>query len=115
MRTKVRSTLKRLVLDVRVDNTELKDAETYDVACVRIRICDENGNVAPFFSTPLPLTVEGPLEIIGPKSAQIFGGMGGTYVKTTGKAGKAKLTISLPEGWEHLGNVQEKVEFTIKA
>ena len=115
VRTKVRSTLKRLVLDVRVDNTELKDAETYDVACVRIRICDENGNVAPFFSTPLPLTVEGPLEIIGPKSAQIFGGMGGTYVKTTGKAGKAALTISLPEGWEHLGNVQEKVEFTIKA
>ncbi len=110
--TRTRSTLKRLLLDVRVDNTDLKDAETYDVASVRIRVCDENGNVAPFFMTPLPLTVEGPLEIIGPKSAQIHGGMGGAYVKTTGKAGKATLTISFPEGFTE--TKQEKVEFTIR-
>ena len=81
---------------------------------VRIRVCDEYGNVAPYFATQLPLTVEGPLEIIGPKAAQMAGGMGGTYLKTTGQAGKAKLTISLPEGWGFLEKTQETVEFTVR-
>ena len=114
VRTRVKSTAGHLILDVRVDNTELRDAETYDVASVRIRVCDEYGNVAQYFATQLPLTVEGPLEIIGPKAAQMAGGMGGTYLKTTGQAGKAKLTISLPEGWGFLEKTQETVEFTVR-
>ena len=40
---------------------------------------------------PITLTADGPVEIIGPSIVGMSGGMGGTYVKTTGKKGQAKL------------------------
>ena len=113
VRTKIKATTGYLTLDVRVDHTELKEAETYDVASVRIRVCDEYGNVQPFFNTPLPLSAEGAIEIIGPKQAQIAGGMGGTYVKTTGSTGEGRLTISLPEGYSFQEKWNETVVFSV--
>ncbi|MBR5421704.1 MAG: glycoside hydrolase family 2 protein [Lachnospiraceae bacterium] len=113
--TRIRSAFTQLTLDVRVDHTDLTDAETYDVSCIRIRVCDEYGNVVPYFQTPLPLLAEGPIRIIGPQAAYIAGGMGGTYVKTIGEAGEASLTISLPESWEYPPKTQEIIHFTIQA
>ncbi|MCR5251606.1 MAG: glycoside hydrolase family 2 protein [Lachnospiraceae bacterium] len=112
--TRVRSTSSRLSLDVRVDHTELVEEATYDVAAVRLRVCDEYGNVAPYFQTPLPLQASGPIRIIGPQAAFMAGGMGGTYIKTTGEAGEASLCVSLPEGWDFQGKTQEVVRFTIR-
>jgi beta-galactosidase len=40
------------------------------------------------------LAVEGPIELIGPRLLQLRGGCGGTYVKTTGRAGEASLTLT---------------------
>jgi beta-galactosidase len=39
---------------------------------------------------------EGPLEIIGPKTTALHGGMGGTYVKTMEKHGSGRVIISSP-------------------
>lgn len=61
---------------------------------MRITATDEYGNTLSFFNDPICLSVEGPVELIGPDIVSLFGGMGGTYIKTTGKTGKAKLTIS---------------------
>ena len=114
VRTVIKSTVGRLTLDVRTDHTLLTEGDTYDVAAVRIRVCDEHGNVVPFFNTPVSLKAEGPIEIIGPADAQIAGGMGGTYVKTAGKAGTAKLTVSLPECYAYEKGASETVEFEVR-
>ena len=78
----------------------LKEIESYDVACVRIHAVDENGNILYYYNDPVLLKLEGDAELIGPKVIGLSGGMGGTYVKSIGKAGKATLTVCDANGTE---------------
>ena len=48
----------------------------------------------PYANEPLLLETKGAVELIGPKMISLMGGMGGCYVKTTGKVGTGKLIIS---------------------
>ena len=91
-----------------VSHTEMTEGATYDMAAVRLALVDQNGNVLPFAQEPVALVAEGDIEIVGPKTAMLRGGLGGTYVKTTGKTGKAALTLSV-EGAEPV-----RIEFTVK-
>ncbi|MBQ1438970.1 MAG: glycoside hydrolase family 2 protein, partial [Solobacterium sp.] len=84
---------KKLHLEVKVSKTELAEGETYDMAAVRIRILDENGNSAPYAQYPLAFETTGPIEIAGPSAAVLEGGMSGLYIRTTGETGQAELTI----------------------
>ena len=86
--------MKKVYIKADVDHTELSEKNTYDVAAVRITATDEYGNTLSFFNDPICLSVEGPVELIGPDIVCLSGGMGGTYIRTTGKTGKAELTIS---------------------
>jgi beta-galactosidase len=95
-------------LSVTVDHNELVEDTSYDVAAVRILDKDENGNVLPFSNDPLCLSTIGPIEIIGPSIISLQGGMSGTYVRTTGKKGDAKLIITPQQGESKI------VEFKIK-
>ena len=61
---------------------------------MRIRLLDEYDNVACFAQAPVGLSVEGPVELIGPAVATAEGGMCGTYVRTTGEKGEARLRIT---------------------
>ncbi|MBR5421163.1 MAG: glycoside hydrolase family 2 protein [Lachnospiraceae bacterium] len=99
-----KTTTGRLCLNVRVDHSELCEGDTYDVATLRVRVCDEYGNVQPFFNTPLDAELSGPIEFIGPKRVQIAGGMGGAYVRTLGSEGEASIRLSLPE--EYAGEAE---------
>ena len=81
-------------LETEVSNTTLKEENTYDVAAVRITDIDNNGLVLPYSNESVSLSTVGPIEVIGPNIISLQGGMGGTYVKTTGKAGDAKLIIT---------------------
>jgi len=83
----------RLHLEVTASHVALREKDTYDMAAVRIRILDENGNTAPYAQLPVEFTLEGEAELVGPRIATAEGGMTGTYLKTTGKSGEAKLTI----------------------
>lgn len=76
-----------------IDHSNLKETNSYDVAAVRLMAVDENENVLHFFNDPVELLAEGPIEIIGPKTISLQGGMGGTYIKTIGESGKASITI----------------------
>ncbi|MBR2949235.1 MAG: glycoside hydrolase family 2 protein [Lachnospiraceae bacterium] len=80
-------------LDVKVSHTVLQEQNTYDTAAVRVRAVDESGAVLPFYQEPLFLETEGPIRIIGSSYLQLRGGMGGTYVKTTGEKGRAVLRM----------------------
>ncbi|MBR0374289.1 MAG: glycoside hydrolase family 2 protein [Mogibacterium sp.] len=94
-------------LDLRVSSHALTEGKSYDVAAVRIRLLDENGTLLNYANDPIAMRVKGPLEIIGPPVISLNGGMGGTYVRTTGEAGEAKLLLVLP------GSPREEITFTI--
>jgi beta-galactosidase len=83
----------RVVLRAEADRTALCDGRTYDVAAVRIRAEDEHGNVLPYFNEPVFCEVDGPVQLIGPAAFALQGGMGGTYLKTTGQSGPATLRL----------------------
>ena len=55
------------------------------------RAIDQNGNLLPYCGEAVCLSVEGPLKILGPSVVPLRGGMAGTYLATTGEAGRAGL------------------------
>ncbi len=94
---------------VEADHTELTEDNTYDVSCVRIRAVDENGNILNYYNDSIILGIEGDAEIIGPKVIALSGGMGGTYIRTIGKEGKAKFSVRDAANTESVS-----IEFKIK-
>lgn len=94
-------------LDVKADRYELQEKTTYDVAALRITARDENNNILSFFGEPVSIKTEGPIELIGPEIISLKGGMGGTYIKTTGKSGRAAVYITSAQ------TAEVKTEFEI--
>ena len=91
-----KSAMSKMSLEAQVSHTDLHEGNSYDVAAVRIRAVDENGNLLPYSNDAIKVTAEGPVEFIGPDIFALRGGMAGFYVKTTGKKGAAKVKISCP-------------------
>ena len=104
-----RAPASRLSLEVRASASELQEGDAYDMAAIRIRVLDEYRNLASYAQLPVSFTVEGDtVQIVGPHIATLEGGMGGTYIRTTGKTGKSTL---------HIGTSQcdtVSVEFIVK-
>lgn len=113
VKTVTKTSFKKLHMEIKCSSCKLFEKDTYDVAAVRIAICDEYGNVQPFFCDSLPLEIGGAGEIIGPAKARISGGFGGTYIRSTSK-GKIILKISCPEGYEDIFEDKIKIlEFEV--
>ena len=100
VKTVQKEPMQQVKLSVQVDHTALIEGDTYDVASIRIRAEDEKGNVLPFLSEPVFLKTEGPICCIGPEVVPFMGGMTGTYIKTTGEEGEAKLHIRTAQAEE---------------
>jgi beta-galactosidase len=83
----------KLHLEVSVSGTELEEGFTYDMSAVRVRICDEYGNTAWYAQLPVRYELEGAAELVGPDICTAEGGMCGTYIRTNGQSGTAKLTV----------------------
>jgi len=98
----------KLHLEVTPSHTTLSEGDTYDMAAVRIRVLDAFGNVASYAQLPLRLKLEGAAELVGPDVVVAEGGMTGTYIRTIGQSGPAKLTVSA-DGLEAV-----TVEFEVK-
>ena len=62
-----------------------------------------------YFNDSLILETEGGAKIIGPKVISLSGGMGGTYIKTIQKEGKAKLIVK-----DAYGKTKGEVSFDIE-
>ena len=103
----VRSPMTAMSLAAEADRIELFEGKSYDAAAIRIRAVDENGNTLPFAGDPVLLETEGVIELIGPSVVPLQGGMTGTYVKTTGKAGTGILRIRLA------GGSAQEIRFTV--
>lgn len=89
---------KKLHAEVTASSNELREGDTYDMAAVRIRITDDNGNTASYAQLPVHFEVSGGIDLIGPEYVTAEGGMCGTYVRTKGRqeAGSASLRITVP-------------------
>ena len=107
VKTVIRKPVTKVDLDIEVSHTELLESTTYDVAGIRIKAVDELGNALPYYQEAIQLTVEGPIKLIGPSLISLKGGMSGTYVKTLGDAGKAKLIIEC-------NDIKRVIEFNIR-
>ena len=97
-----------LRLDVQPCSTTLQEGASYDMAAVRIRITDGNGNTVSYAQLPVQLQLEGAAQLVGPGVVTAEGGMCGTYLRTTGETGAAKLTVSAH------GLKPVTVEFTVE-
>ncbi len=98
----------KLHLQATPSRTVLAEGDTYDMAAVRIQVRNEYGNVEPYAQLPIRLKLEGAAELVGPDVVVAEGGMCGTYIRTVGQTGTAKLTISA-DGLEPV-----TVEFEVK-
>ena len=110
VKTVVKSAMTESKLNVDVSSNELVEDATYDVVAIRIKVTDENGNVLPFYNKPAVIETSGPVEILGPALADINGGMGGVYIRSTGVSGKATVKITLPDQ-----NLSSVVELDVRA
>ena len=80
-------------LEVKTSKTTLYEGDRYDMAAVRIRILDEQDNLAVYAQLPVSLYAEGEITLVGPSVVTAEGGMCGCYVKTTGRTGQGALHI----------------------
>ncbi len=97
--------MKKAILEVKADHTNLVENHTYDVALVQIKMVSEYGNVLHYSHEPVFLETKGPIELIGPNCITLQGGMFGTYVKSKG-TGAAELCIRDMRGNEEVIHFQ---------
>lgn len=98
----------RLHLEATVSHTALTEGNSYDMAAVRVRILDENGNLAPYAQLPVTFCLTGDAELAGSGLVTAEGGMCGAYVRTVGKTGNAALTV-------HTEQTEDvRIDFTIE-
>ena len=98
VKTVIREPVQSVRLECTVHNPILTDGPTWDCAAVSLRAIDQNGNLLPYCSEAVQLSVEGPVEILGPSVVPLRGGMAGTYLATTGEAGRAVLHCKMEGG-----------------
>ena len=98
----------KLHLDVTVSKTSLIEADTYDMARVRVRVVDEYGNLTPYYQLPVRFTASGSMEVRGLDNAALEGGCSGCYIATKGQEGKGYLQIHA-EGLEPV-NIEFETE-----
>ena len=91
VKTVIKEPVQSVRLECVVHNPILTDGPTWDCAAVSLRAIDQNGNLLPYCGEAVQLSVEGPLTILGPSIVPLRGGMAGTYLATTGEAGRAVL------------------------
>ncbi len=97
VKTVTKSVMTELKIDLDLSSHELHEDSTYDVIAARIRITDEYGNTMPFYNRPVKIEVSGPVELIGSDLADINGGMGGFYIRSTGEKGESEITVSMTD------------------
>ncbi|MBP5091906.1 MAG: glycoside hydrolase family 2 protein [Bacilli bacterium] len=85
-------------LDLSTAHGHLKNADTYDVARVKIEFKDEYGTRMPYAFNVLTFETTGPIEVIGPKSIALQGGSASVYVRSLPTAKETVGTLKVKAG-----------------
>ena len=80
-------------LDVLCSHTCLVERDSYDMALLRIHAVDAQGLLLPYYNEPVRIKVSGPIALVGPDTISLKGGCFGTFVRTLGGKGNAKVTL----------------------
>ncbi len=91
----VQTPVEKVSLSAKVLNPVLTDGPTWDCACVQLKAIDQTGALLHYYDEPVCLTVTGPAKLIGPTIVPMRGGLAGTYVASTGKAGSVTLRCEM--------------------
>lgn len=108
-----RTAVNSLSLSVKPDSDTLVEKATYDVTRVELRALDQNGNQVPYANNAVTVTVDGPAKIIGPDKFALIGGDRAFWIRTAGKSGEIKVTVSAQDIGEQtliLNAVKESAE-----
>jgi len=89
---KVGSSHKHL-LQVVADDLVIRETDTYQTTRVIVKHVNENGNIMDYSSEIISISIDGPLELIGPSNMALLGGSSGFFVKTKQQKGNAKISI----------------------
>ena len=113
-RTVTVSPVEQIHLEGICDTDVLVDGDTWDMATVRLRAVDQNGNLVPYAHDVLRFEAEGCVELEGPALVALEGGMSGCYVRTTGQAGRGRLFIRMEDMDEKMleFNVEKALDVT---
>lgn len=108
-----RTAVNSLSLSVKPDSDTLVEKATYDVTRVELRALDQNGNQVPYANNAVTVTVDGSAKIIGPDKFALIGGDRAFWIRTAGKSGEIKITVSVQDIGEQtliLNAVKESAE-----
>jgi beta-galactosidase len=99
--------------DLRVlpDDTELL-GDGRDATRVVLLITDEYGNIRPFATGAVSLTLTGPGELIGENPFAITGGTGAVWIKSREAAGVVRLAATHPYLGQKIIDIQVKAALT---
>jgi len=90
---KIGSTDKHLLTAV-IDDPIISETDTYQTTKVVVKHVNELFNNMIYSSEIIKVTIDGPVELIGPDTLPLLGGSTGFYLKTIQKKGLATITIS---------------------
>jgi beta-galactosidase len=82
-------------LKVEPDDVEL-NGDGRDATRVVIRVTDEFGNIRPFATGAVALSIDGPAEIVGENPFALAGGGGAVWIRAKEGAGKVRLEARHP-------------------
>lgn len=103
----VKAPMQSFDLAVSVDTTQLLEDSSYDVATIRLTAINEHAQVLPYCFDVVHLSVEGDIQLIGPSVISMRGGLCGTYVRTLGRSGKGRLTLTCRD-------IQKDISFVVE-
>jgi beta-galactosidase len=76
------------------DDQVLSETDTYQTTRIVVKHVNENNNLMNYSQEVIHIDIDGPLELIGPKSLPLTGGSTGFYVKTKQEKGMATIKVS---------------------
>lgn len=85
-------------LQVEPDSMSLNDGDTYDVTRVVVRWCDAYGQTLHYANHLVTVSSDGPVEIVGPTTFSLIGGVRAFWVKSVKQNGVAHLTVRTENG-----------------
>ena len=95
------------VLCLHSKRAELIEDDTYDVARIEVKLVDEYEHDCIYDNSVVDVEVNGPLEVIGPKSFSLIGGSRAFWVKTKGQEGLATVVVKVDS------TLKETIQFKI--
>lgn len=93
VRTAVKSTSTKALLQVKPDSLVLSERDTYDVTRIVLQTVDENSNLLTFSNDAVIIETEGPIEVIGPQCIALIGGARAFWIKTKGCSGTGIVSV----------------------